>query len=162
MTLLGWFHIIGATLALTIGALVLTTRKGTRAHVRLGRAYGSAMLLVNLPALFLYEQTGGFGPFHIMALASLVTLTLGLVPLLLGYRTVPNLVRHGFFMAWSYVGLVAAGLAQVANHLFESGGLAVLITSLLVIGVGGLMVHGWSPQVMQAVLGTSRGRGSGS
>ena len=139
VTALGWLHVSAAALALVTGALVFAARKGTRRHVLLGRAYGLGMLLVNLPALLLHEESGTLGPFHLLAVISLATLALGLAPLLLGYRGSGHIARHGRFMAWSYVGLVAAGLAQVGHGSY--GGVAVLIVSSVVVAVGGVTIH---------------------
>jgi uncharacterized membrane protein len=151
VTLLGWLHLVAATLALSVGGLVFVSRKGTKRHVLLGRAYGLALLLVNLPALLLYEESGSFGPFHVLAIVSLFTLTAGLAPLLLGYRTRPYRVRHGFFVAWSYVGLVAAGLAQASNAVFrDGGGVAVLVTAVGVVAVGGVIVQVSRSRIEQA------------
>ncbi|MEX2501960.1 MAG: DUF2306 domain-containing protein [Trueperaceae bacterium] len=151
MTLFGWLHVAAAAAALVTGAAVFGFRKGTKRHVLLGRAYGLALLLVNLPALLLYEASGSFGAFHLLAVVSLATLTAGLAPLLLGYRTRPYRVRHGFFMAWSYVGLVAAGLAQLANAVFrDQGGVAVLVATVSVVSVGGAIVHALGPRIVRA------------
>ena len=148
MTPLGWLHVSAAALALVTGALVFASRKGTRRHVLLGRVYGIGMLLVNVPALLLYEESGSLGPFHVLALISLATLTLGLVPLMLGHRGSVHIARHGLFMSWSYVGLVAAGLAQLGNGLY--GGVAVLIVSLVVVAVGGVTIHLLGPRIARA------------
>ncbi len=148
MTTLGWLHVGAAALALATGAMLFAAQKGTRRHVLLGRVYALAMLLVNLPALLLYEETGTLGPFHVLAVISLVTLTLGLAPLLLGYRGRGHIARHGLFMAWSYVGLVAAGLAQLGNRVY--GGTAVLVVSLSVVAIGGLIIHLAGPRIARA------------
>lgn len=153
MTILGWWHVSAAALALVTGALVFAARKGTRRHVLLGRVYGVGMLLVNLPALLLYEESGRLGPFHVLAVISLATLTLGLAPLLLGYRNSKHVARHGLFMAWSYVGLVAAGLAQLGNRLY--GGATVVFVTLVVVAVGGVIIHLVGSRIERASAGAA-------
>jgi uncharacterized membrane protein len=151
--MIGDLHLAAACLALASGAFVLLQRKATRRHLRAGRVYAGAMLLVNAAALVLYEQTGRWGPFHVLAAISLCTLAAGVLPLLLGRRDEPGLVRHAYFMAWSYVGLVAAGIAQMTNRAVPWGiWLAVALPSLIVIGIGGVLVHRLVPRALGAAL----------
>ncbi len=105
---LGLFHAICGTLALLLGAIIFLTVKGTRAHVRVGWSYAAIMLCLNGSALAIYHLTGRFNLFHILALFSLITLLVGLVQAI-NRRRWPNwLWRHYHYMAWSYVGLLAA------------------------------------------------------
>lgn len=152
MTTLGWLHVGAAAVALVAGASVFAFQKGTRRHVLVGRVFGVGMLLVNLPALLLYEASGTLGPFHLLALISLATLTAGLAPLLLGHRGRGHVARHGVFMSWSYVGLVAAGLAQLGNGLY--GGGAVLVVTSIVVAIGGVTIHLAGPRIARASGGT--------
>ena len=97
-------------LALAVAAIVLVRTKGTTAHVRLGRVYVVLLILVDAFALLTYQD--GIGPFHILAVISLGTLTAGLAwsPRRRGSRQ-----THGILMIWSVAGLVAAGLSQGAT-----------------------------------------------
>jgi uncharacterized membrane protein len=70
-------HVGAAVLALAMGLAVLVRRKGGTSHVVVGRLYLAAMLAVNVPALLLDDATGGVGPFHVLAVVSLVTMALG-------------------------------------------------------------------------------------
>ncbi|HET9600538.1 MAG TPA: DUF2306 domain-containing protein, partial [Acidimicrobiales bacterium] len=111
---LGSLHVAAAVLALAVAAIVLTRTKGTTSHVRLGRAY---VLLVLVDAFALLTYQGGVGPFHLLAVISLATLTAGLVwsPRRRGSRQ-----THGILMIWSVAGLVGAGLAQGATAVLPS------------------------------------------
>jgi uncharacterized membrane protein len=71
------FHIGTAVSALVFGLCVILIRKGTRTHRQLGYAYFFNMLGLNISALFIYQLSGHFGPFHGAALASLLTLIAG-------------------------------------------------------------------------------------
>jgi uncharacterized membrane protein len=82
-------------------------------HRRIGTVYVVALVLVNVAALSLH-RANSFGVFHALAVASLVTLAVGLSPLLLGKRSETVIVTHAYCMAWSYAGLVAAGCGQLA------------------------------------------------
>ena len=110
MSFLGSLHLAAAVSALTVAAIVLVRTKGTTAHVRLGRLYVVLMVLVDAFALLIYHN--GVGPFHVLAVISLSTLTAGLVwsPRRRGSRQ-----THGILMIWSVAGLVGAGLAQGAT-----------------------------------------------
>ena len=152
MTVLGALHVGGAFLALGAGLAVWLTRKGTRRHRRLGQVYGVTMLLLNAAALLLYQETGQWGAFHWLALISLATLAAGLLPLLLGQRGAAVVGRHAYFMGWSYVGLVAAGVAQLAaDRLPLPAWLAVSLASGLVIAVGAWLVHGLTPRTLRVL-----------
>ena len=59
------FHLWSAIFALVFGLAVFFVRKGTRLHKQLGYAYFFNMLGLNISALFIYQLTGNFGPFHI-------------------------------------------------------------------------------------------------
>ena len=111
------FHIVSAVSALIFGVCVLFARKGTRLHKQLGYAYFFNMLGLNITALFIYQLTGHFGPFHGAALVSLLTLWAGFIP---AYLRLPHgrwLEFHYEFMNWSYVGLIAAGVSEAATRL---------------------------------------------
>jgi uncharacterized membrane protein YjjB (DUF3815 family) len=93
------------------------------------------MVVLNGTALMIYELFGGFGPFHWMALASLLVTLVGYLPA----RSKPAgwMPRHAYFMTGSYVGLVAATVAEVASRVPDwSFGWSVFISSVVVTVVG--------------------------
>ena len=95
-------------MALLLGGWIFRTRKGTRAHMRAGWAYVASMVCLNGTALALYNLTGGFNTFHALAMFSLATVAAGVVQVLCRRRWRLWLWRHYQYMAWSYVGLLAA------------------------------------------------------
>jgi uncharacterized membrane protein len=112
---LGAAHFAAAVAALALGCVVLVERKGTVTHRLIGCGYVAAMILLNATALGLYRLTGTFGPFHALALISLATVIAGVAVV---WRRRPNwLRRHYYFMAWSYVGLLAAACAEAMTRL---------------------------------------------
>ncbi|MEO8357625.1 MAG: DUF2306 domain-containing protein [Chloroflexota bacterium] len=135
------FHIGTAISALVFGLCVFFTRKGTRLHKQLGYAYFFNMLGLNISALFIYQLTGHFGPFHGAAFASLLTLMAGFIP---AYLRLPNgrwLELHYEFMNWSYVGLVAAAMSEAATRLPSAPFWpAVALGSFVVFLVGGSLI----------------------
>jgi uncharacterized membrane protein len=48
--------------------------KGTRAHRLVGRLFALLLVSVNATAFLLYDLLGRWGPFHTLAVASLLTL----------------------------------------------------------------------------------------
>jgi uncharacterized membrane protein len=115
MSTLGAAHFAAALAALALGLVVLIERKGTLTHRLIGCGYVTAMILLNVTALGVYRLTGHFGPFHALALVSLATVIAGVAVV---WRRRPNwLRRHYDFMAWSYVGLLAAACAESATRL---------------------------------------------
>ena len=140
MSLTGWIHVIAAMAALVVGGIQFLLTKGTPRHALLGRAYAVLMLLLNVSALATYSQTGHWGVFHWMSLSSLCTLAVG-VASIQGRYTAPSVYRHGVFMGWSYVGLVAAGVAQLTHAVMD----AVLLPAVAVLVVGGILVHALTP-----------------
>ncbi|MCB1120188.1 MAG: DUF2306 domain-containing protein [Verrucomicrobiae bacterium] len=132
---IGFIHVVSALAALLFGTWIIFTRKGTRRHRFLGRGYFWSMLIVNITALAIYELLQGFGPFHWLALISLVTLIAGYIPLMLKR---PNWMRvHAYFMVGSYIGLVAATSAEIATRVPGwSFGTAATVSSVLVNFIG--------------------------
>ena len=135
------FHIGTAISALIFGLCVTFTRKGTRLHRQLGYAYFFNMLGLNISALFIYQLTGHFGPFHGAALASLLTLIAGFIP---AYFHLPRkrwLDLHYEFMNWSYVGLIAAGVSEAATRIPSAPFWPAVIASMLAVFlIGGMLI----------------------
>lgn len=152
------FHLWSAVSALVFGLVVFLVRKGTRLHKQLGYAYFFNMLGLNISALFIYQLTGNFGPFHISALASLLTLIAGFVPVYLSLPRKGWLDLHYEFMNWSYVGLVAAGVSEAATRIPSSPFWpAVLGGSIAVFFIGGILINSLRPKsVTQARVGLSQ------
>ena len=108
-------HVAAAIIALASGFFVVLWPKGRAAHRLAGLFYVFAMLVNNLSALMIYDLTGQLNLFHAFALLSLGCTLMGLVlPLT---RPANWLVRHANWMAWSYLGLLAAALNEAAIRL---------------------------------------------
>ncbi len=133
---LGLAHLITALLAVLIGTFVILKKKGTRIHTWIGRSYVGMILAVNLTAFLIYEQFGGFGLFHWMALFSLSSVLVGY---LASRKRSPGWkVWHAYFMSGSYVGLVAALAAETLTRyislpFFASVG--VVSVSVTILGI---------------------------
>lgn len=152
MQILGTVHFALAIASLILGAVVLSQQKGSSRHRILGYLYSGGLLLVNLSALLVYEDCSGLGPFHVLALMSLATLTGGFVPAFLRRPRDSWLNFHAYFMSWSYVGLVAAGVAQMVTKFAGPGLLQVVIPTVLLVLIGALFIHTCIPQTLSGLI----------
>ena len=155
MSATGWVHFIFCIVAIASGAVVLLLGKGTRWHRSWGHLYGVSMLGVVVSALLLYAMTGRFGPFHVAAIVALVTVTGGLYSVLARRPRGGWMEAHATWMAWSYIGLIAALASESATHfilpiigstLSERGLIGsfwglVMVATFGVVGVGALLVR---------------------
>ncbi|WP_158551413.1 DUF2306 domain-containing protein [Rhodohalobacter sp. SW132] len=154
--MIGTIHVVFAIAALLIGAVVAFRPKGGRRHRILGYFYVIFLLSVNVSALSVYEEAVGMGPFHILAVISLVTLISGFIPAFLRRPVSSWLDLHAYFISWSYVGLVAAGIAQIVTMSSSlPAQFTVGLPSILVVLIGGVLIHTRVPKIL-AGLGSGR------
>ena len=145
-------HIVAAVSALLAGAAVLLRTKGTRTHRRIGTVYVLALVLVNVAALSLHRENA-FGVFHALAVASLVTIVVGLTPLLRGKRSEAVIATHAYCMTWSYAGLVAAGCGQLAVTVGQDlSAWVVPVVIGTVLTVSGVIIFGRVPSAIDRML----------
>jgi uncharacterized membrane protein len=145
-------HVLAAVSALLAGAAVLLLPKGTHTHRVIGAVYGVALVLVNVAALSLHRENA-FGVFHALAVASLVTMGVGLSPVLLGKRSPPVLATHAYCMTWSYAGLVAAGCGQLVTAAGHGDGAWVVPVVIgTVLSISGVVIFGRVPSILDRML----------
>ena len=118
---IGAAHLAAAMAALVLGTVVIGAAKGTPFHRMIGTGYAAAMIIVNLTALAIYRLTGRFETFHALALLNLALLGRGVVAALI--RRPGWLSIHYQFMAWSYIGLLAATGSEIVIRLGTKFGL---------------------------------------
>lgn len=147
--MLGTIHVVFAIAALIIGAIVVFRPKGGHIHRILGFFYAIFLLSVNVSALSVYEEAVDMGPFHILAVISLVTLISGFIPVFLRRPVSSWLDLHAYFISWSYVGLVAAGVAQIVT-MWSSlpARVTVGLPSILIVIIGGVLIHSRVPKIL--------------
>lgn len=114
---LGWFHLATALIAMIAGAYVLVKPKGTKRHKTIGYIYVFSMILVCSSALGIYNLTGKFGIFHILAFVGFATLIAGMIPLLLKSIKRDYKVFHLWFMYYSVLGLYAAFASELSVRI---------------------------------------------
>ncbi len=113
--MLNFVHTIFSAAALISGAMVLSSRKATRRHRKVGYVYVVSMLGSLLTSFFIFDLFGTWGAYHWLAIVSLVTLCLGMYFPLFARNFKGWAVQHYMWMSYSYVGLVMAG----GSHLFQ-------------------------------------------
>jgi uncharacterized membrane protein len=147
----GLVHTLLGVGALILGLAVLLRRKGTHVHRRIGQGYVVSMLLLNVTALMIYDLYGRFGPFHVASVISLATVSAGFVPVYLRRPRAAWMQLHATFMCWSYVGLLAAFVSEVAVRVPGIGfGSAVIVTTVLVVAGGAILIHTRVPRILVA------------
>ena len=145
-------HLVAAASALLVGSVVLLLPKGTATHRAIATVYVLALLLVNLAALSLHREDA-FGVFHALAVASLVTVAVGLTPLLLGKRSPQVIATHAYCMTWSYAGLVAAGCGQLAVTVGQDAGAWVVPVVIgAVLSVSAVAIFARVPSTVDRLL----------
>ncbi len=145
----GWIHFVGAQAALFVGLTVFVFPKGTSRHRWLGLGYVVLMLSLNVSALSLHREDF-FGPFHVLAVLSLATVCVGIGLMVLTRRPPPIVAVHAYLMSWSYAGLVAAGIGQLATQIGLGGGSAVWLMILATLLAGGILIHTRIPRTLDS------------
>jgi hypothetical protein len=110
------------------------------------------LVFVNAAALSLHRENV-FGVFHALAVASLVTIAVGLSPLLMGKRSPRVIAIHACCTTWSYAGLAAAGSGQLAAGVGH--GLAAWVVPAVigaVLSIGGVVIFWKVPSTLDRLL----------
>jgi uncharacterized membrane protein len=101
-------HTIVSVIALLSGGVIFFFTKGTQRHRMIGFTYVISMTLCLITSFFIYNMFGGFGPFHAMAIVSIVTISIGMYFPLFARSNGQWPIHHYFWMSYSYVGLFMA------------------------------------------------------
>ena len=147
----GLVHSLLGVSALVLGLAVVLLRKGTRVHRRMGQGYVLSMVLLNATGLMIYDLYGRVGPFHVASAISLATVGAGFVPVYLHIPRAAWIRLHATFMCWSYVGLLAAFVSEIAVRVPGVGfGPAVIAATVLVVTGGAVLIHTQVPRISRA------------
>jgi hypothetical protein len=110
------------------------------------------MVLLNGTGLMIYDLYGRFGPFHVAALVSLATVVGGFIPAYLRQPRATWMHHHAAAMCWSYVGLVAAFVSEIATRVpGVRFGWAVVAATLGVVAVGAALIRMRVPRILREV-----------
>jgi len=116
---IGLIHFIVSMLSVVFGTAILLMKKGTKRHKQIGYAYVFSMLGVIITSFLMYRLFGKFGIFHVAALVSAVTLSLGMIPAILRKPVKTWFSLHLSFMYWSVIGLYSAFAAEILVRIPE-------------------------------------------
>jgi len=147
---IGQVHLALAIFAMATGAIVVGMKKGTVTHRLVGFVYAMSMFGLNGTAFLLYRLFGGFGPFHVAALMSLVTIVFGIVHVLLRKPKGKWIEAHAYWMSWSYVGLLAAAASEILTRVPESSFWWMVVgATLLVVAIGRQLIKRNVPRILK-------------
>ena len=99
-------HLITASLALIIGAIVLLLRKGTKHHKLLGRIWASFMLYTAISSFWIGDR---FSWIHALSIWVIIGLTIALFAIKFIQSPKGNRIHAGF-MIGNYIGLWSAAI----------------------------------------------------
>src|SRR5215470_14860148 len=108
LTFAGAIHATLATLCIAIGLIQFLRPKRGAGHRARGYFYVYAMLVADGTALLVYQFTGRFNVLHAGAIMNLVCIVVAIIPLLRSPRPANWKLLHYYWIAWSYLGLIAA------------------------------------------------------
>ena len=100
-------HAIMAMIAIILGGIQLSMKKGGLIHKLLGRIWVGIMLIVAITSFFIHEIKlwGAYSPIHLLSLLTIFTLGVGIY-----YVRVGNVKRHKQTMiALYFFALIVAG-----------------------------------------------------
>lgn len=104
-------HLAAALVAMPLGVVQLTRRKGTPSHRALGYIWIAAMIVAAISSFGIQSLTNGhgFSVIHLLSIWTLIALAVAFIAIRRrNYRV------HRGFMIGSYLGLVGAGIGAVA------------------------------------------------
>jgi hypothetical protein len=141
----GLVHTVAASAAILIGAVIFLRPKGGRAHRWFGYAYSLCMLTVVVTSFTIYRLTGRFNFLHGAAIASSISLSFGLAHAVLRWPRELWQVWHYYWMSWSFIGLVAAFVAEISTrvampYIVAHVGRSYLLGFWVVVGLASLLV----------------------
>ena len=92
-------HAIMAMIAIILGGIQLSMKKGGAIHKLLGRVWVGLMLIVAISSLFIHEIKlwGAYSPIHLLSLWTIFILSVGVY-----YARVGNIKRHKQVMIATY------------------------------------------------------------
>lgn len=150
LTVAGIIHAALALLCLVAGLVQFLRPKRGAGHRARGYLYVYAMLVADAASLLVYRFTGHFNVFHLAAIVNFTLIVLAIVPMLRTPRPSNWRRTHYYFIAWSYVSPVSAGLTNIAARLLpvttrEQVGLIALVVSLMTMTIASILIRKHQP-----------------
>lgn len=137
LTPAGATHTLLALLCITVGLVQLVRPKRGAGHRARGYLYVYAMLVADGTALLVYQFTGKFNVLHAGAILNLACIVMGVIPLLRSPRPAKWKSLHYHWIAWSYVGLLAAAATELMVRMstLATHGQAWAVTSAVTMTI---------------------------
>jgi uncharacterized membrane protein len=150
LTLAGAIHTVLALSGIVVGLVQLLRPKRGAGHRARGYAFVYAMLIADGTAMLIFQFTGKFNILHAGAIVNLVCVVLGVVPVLRSPRRANWKNQHYYFIAWSYVGLLAAAATELVVrtvHLATRGQAwtVTAFVSIVVTAIGYVLIERYRP-----------------
>ena len=101
-------HGIVAVIALLTGTYISFAKKGTKLHKKIGYLYVITMLITIFSSFGIVELYNGFGVYHVMALISLISISIGMYFPLFKRNNSDWVIHHYYWMLYSFIGLLMA------------------------------------------------------
>ncbi|MCX2679069.1 DUF2306 domain-containing protein [Galbibacter sp. EGI 63066] len=152
----GLIHLISSIIALVAGTLALFMKKGTIRHKQIGYVYVISMVLLLLSAFMIYRLFNGWGVFHYATIASLLTISLGMIPIWTKKPTKKWKYMHFSFMYWSVIGLYAAFVAEVLTRIPETPFFGMVGISFVIITLAGGVFFGVNKSKWSSLFGIKK------
>lgn len=148
--LAGILHGTLAALSIVLGLLQFVWPKRGSGHRARGYAYVYGMLMADAAALAIYRFTGHFNILHVGAMLNFVWIILAMIPVLRSPRQPGWHIRHYYFIGWSYVSLMSAGLTQFAArvlpaHSKQDAWMVIAAASLVTVTAGYILIQRYRP-----------------
>jgi uncharacterized membrane protein len=150
LTLAGTIHTALALFGIIVGLIQLLRPKRGAGHRARGYAFVYAMLVADGAAMLIFQFTGRFNILHVGAIVNLVCVVLAVVPVLRSPRPANWKNQHYYFMAWSYVGLLAAAATELVVrtvHLAtqRQAWAVTAVVSIVVTAIGYVLIERYRP-----------------
>jgi hypothetical protein len=114
-------------------------KKGTMRHKQVGYVYVISMGILLLTAFMIYRLFNGWGIFHYTTIASLLTISLGMIPIWTKKPAKRWKYMHFSFMYWSVIGLYSAFVAEVITRIPDTSFFGMVgIAFVLIMLAGGV------------------------
>jgi uncharacterized membrane protein len=110
-------HIVASLGAVVAGLCVVVLDKGTARHRLVGKVYAALTYTLCGASFFIFETSGTFSVFHMVAIQNAALVTAGLAAARLRNRLTGWVTWHLRFMMYSYLALVATGALQFLEYL---------------------------------------------
>lgn len=137
-------HIGAVILSYFTGLIVFVKPKGGKNHKNIGKIYAVSMLIGSLVTFGMYSFSGGFNIFHFFAIVTITSVSAGWYSIVKYVKTRKSkwLVKHYFNMAYSFMGLNLAAIAQMSRSL-EFDTLMAYFTFTLILYVPAVLIARW-------------------